>query len=45
MEIDVYDLFKSTPGLVVFVVIGLGYFLGKLNIRGFERPPDSRQPR
>ena len=39
MEIDVYALFKSTPGLVVFVVIGLGYFLGKLNIRGFELGP------
>jgi putative transport protein len=39
MEIDVYALFKATPGLVVFVVIGLGYFLGKLSIRGFELGP------
>jgi putative transport protein len=39
MEVDVYALFKSTPALVVFVVIGLGYFLGKLNLRGFELGP------
>ena len=39
VEIDVYELFKATPALVVFVVIGLGYFLGKLNIRGFELGP------
>ena len=39
MEVDVYELFKATPALVVFVVIGLGYFLGKLNIRGFELGP------
>ncbi len=39
MEIDVYELFKATPALVVFVVIGFGYFLGKLNIRGFELGP------
>jgi putative transport protein len=39
MEIDVYALFKATPALVVFVVIGLGYFIGKLNLRGFELGP------
>ena len=36
MEIDLYALFKSTPALVFFVVIGFGYFLGKVSIRGFE---------
>ncbi len=39
MEIDLYALFKATPALVVFVVIGFGYFLGKLNIGGFELGP------
>ena len=39
MEIDIYDLFKTTPALVVFLVIGFGYFLGKLNIGGFELGP------
>ena len=32
-------MFKATPSLVVFVVIALGYSLGKLNIRGFELGP------
>ncbi|MCG8544453.1 MAG: hypothetical protein MJE12_09615, partial [Alphaproteobacteria bacterium] len=36
MEIDVYDLFQKNPALVVFVAIGLGYLIGKLNIGGFE---------
>ncbi|MDJ0950274.1 MAG: TrkA C-terminal domain-containing protein [Alphaproteobacteria bacterium] len=39
MEIDVYALFQGSPALVVFVVVGFGYFLGKLNIRGFELGP------
>ena len=39
MEVDVYALFKATPALVVFVVIGLGYLLGKQNIAGFELGP------
>ena len=36
MEIDLYDLFKQSPALVIFVAIGLGYLIGKVNIRGFE---------
>ena len=36
MEIDVYDLFQKNPALVVFVAIGLGYLIGKLNFGGFE---------
>ena len=36
MEIDLYDLFKQSPELVIFVAIGLGYLIGKVNIRGFE---------
>ncbi len=36
MEIDLYGLFQQSPALVVFVAIGLGYLIGKVNIRGFE---------
>ena len=36
MEIELYDLFKQSPALVIFVAIGLGYLIGKVNIRGFE---------
>ena len=39
MEIDLYDLFKQSPALVIFVAIGLGYLIGKVNIRGFELGP------
>ena len=39
MEIDLYDLFKQSPELVIFVAIGLGYLIGKVNIRGFELGP------
>ena len=36
MEIDLYQLFTSTPALTIFVLIGLGYLIGRMNIRGFE---------
>jgi putative transport protein len=36
MKIDLYDLFKQSPALVIFMAIGLGYLIGKVNIRGFE---------
>jgi len=36
MEIDLYALFKQSPSLVIFTAIGLGYLIGKVNIRGFE---------
>ena len=36
MEIDPYELFQQSPALVVFVAIGLGYLIGKINIGGFE---------
>ncbi len=36
MEIDLYSLFQQSPALVIFVAIGLGYLLGKVNIGGFE---------
>lgn len=39
MEIELYDLFKQSPALVIFVAIGLGYLIGKVNIRGFELGP------
>ena len=39
MEIDLYDLFKQSPALVIFMAIGLGYLIGKVNIRGFELGP------
>ncbi len=36
MEIDLYKVFLSSPTLVVFVAIALGYLVGKINIKGFE---------
>ncbi len=39
MKIDLYDLFKQSPALVIFMAIGLGYLIGKVNIRGFELGP------
>ncbi len=36
MEIDLYDIFKQSPALVIFMAIGLGYLIGKVDIRGFE---------
>jgi len=36
MIIDLYDLFKQSPALVIFMAIGLGYLIGKVNIGGFE---------
>ncbi len=36
MEIDLHTLLQSSPTLVIFVAIALGYLVGKVNIRGFE---------
>ncbi|NIA71359.1 transporter [Pelagibius litoralis] len=36
MEIDPYSLLLSSPTLTVFLVIALGYLIGKINIKGFE---------
>ena len=36
MRIDLYELFVSSPTLVVFVAVALGYLVGKINIKGFE---------
>lgn len=36
MQIDLYELFSGSPTLVLFVVVGLGYLLGRTAIRGFE---------
>lgn len=36
MEVDLRVLFESSPVLVIFFVIAIGYLLGKRNIAGFE---------
>jgi len=36
MEIDLSELFKQSPSLIIFVAIGVGYLIGKVNIKGFE---------
>ena len=36
MEIDIYDLLKQDQILVIFMVISLGYIIGKLKILGIE---------
>ena len=36
MEVDLRELFESSPVLVIFFVIAIGYMLGKRNIAGFE---------
>lgn len=39
MEIDFSELFRQSPALIIFVAIGLGYLIGKVNIKGFELGP------
>ena len=36
MEINLYELFLKNQILVVFTVVGLGYLIGRVNLRGFE---------
>ncbi len=36
MEIDIYDLLKQDQILVIFMVISLGYLIGKIKILGIE---------
>lgn len=36
MEINLFNLFSENLALVVFVAIGLGFLIGRINIRGFE---------
>lgn len=36
MEIDLYALFLNSPALVIFMAIGFGYLLGKIQIYGFQ---------
>ena len=36
MEINLYELFLESKILVVFTVVGLGYLIGRVNLRGFE---------
>lgn len=36
MEIDLFTLFNENLALVIFVAIGLGFLIGRVNIRGFE---------
>ncbi len=36
MEINLFNLFSENPALVVFVAIGLGFLVGRINIKGFE---------
>lgn len=36
MEVNLNELFQSSPVLVIFFVIAIGYMLGKRNVFGFE---------
>ncbi len=39
MQIDLYQLLKTTPALVFFLVLGFGYLLGHLGIKGIRLGP------
>jgi putative transport protein len=36
MEIDIIGLVRDVPELLFFLVLGFGYFIGNIKIRGFE---------
>ncbi len=39
MQIDLYQLLQTTPALVFFLVLGFGYLLGRIGVKGVRLGP------